>query len=402
MKNVIWLSNIGAIGGVESVIYNVIRKYKDRDITIWYKQGDIQQLKRMSNYANLLKFSENQHIECDRLIINYDYPSIKGHFKANKVIYLVHANYEYLINNKIDNIKPINDDGIDYYAVSQYAANSYYKISGVMPKICYNPVLIDDDRKALLIVSATRLYKDKGKLVERMETLANRLDERNVPFVWLVFTSTSVKVNNKSVINVPSRLDILPFLRKADFVAQLSDTEAFCMTALESATMGTPLLITEIPSFKEMKLNSENAIYFNFDMSNIDDCIDQMIHKKYDFTYKPNDDLWGDLLVEGQRKEELKPLMLIKVKATKLSQDRGIHISELGRIAKPNEIFEVEEERLNKLLNNQYGAFVEVIPQVHIDEDCKKEVDAIPDDVVLPIEDLPKETKPKKATKKTK
>lgn len=362
MKNVIWFANINKIGGVESVIWNVIRKYKDREIVIWYDTADMYQIKRFSQYVSLIKFNPNQIIECDNLIVNYNYDRIEGHYKAKRVIYMVHANYKYLLDNNVSGANVVKDPKFEYYAVSKWAADNYYLVSGIQPEVCYNPITIDDNRDAILIVSATRISVDKGKMVDRMEKLANRLDERGMPFIWLVFTNSKNKLNNPNIVNVPSRLDILPFLKKADFVAQLSDSEAFCMTALESVTIGTPLLLTEIESFKEMQLNDTNAIYFKMDMSNIDEAIDKMSNK-FKFKYTPNEDIWGDLLAKGKSKEKIETTKIVKVKATKYSNDKGIEIAELGRIAKPNEEFEIIEERLDVLMgNNPYKAkFIELI-----------------------------------------
>lgn len=406
MKNVIWFANINKIGGVESVIWNVIRKY-DRDITIWYDYADPFQLARYSKYVDLIKFNNNQLIECDNLIINYGYDKIEGHFKAKRVIYLVHANYKYLVDNKVNGTNVVTDPRFEYYAVSKFAADMYYEVSGIRPKVCYNPITIDDNRDALLIVSATRLHTDKGKLIERMETLANALDDHNVPFIWLVFTNnTKEKVNNKSVISVPSRLDILPFLKRADFVAQLSDSEAFCMTALETATLGTPLLLTKIPSFIEMGLNDENAIYFDFDMSNVNECVEKMISKKFNFTYTPKKDIWDELLEKGKKERKQKPIMPIYVKATSASKDHSLSITELDRIAEPGDKFFVSEDRYKVLTgDNAYGlCFVEKIP---VDENPnivvkKLNIETKEEPKVEEVKGATLEDKPKKKTTKKK
>lgn len=351
VKNVIWFANINTIGGVESVMWNVVRKYKDKDITIWYRTADKTQLQRLRKYVRLIKFNPDTVIECDTLFINFGYDVIKNHYKAKRVIYMVHANYKYL-QDKFGS-KPCTEPDFEYYAVSQWAADNYYAVSGIMPKLCYNPIIIDDDRKALLIVSATRIpkSKDKGALCERMKMLADRLDVRNIPFLWLVFTNSDETVDNKNIINVPSRLDIIPFLRKADFVAQLSDTEAFCMTALETATIGTPLLVTKIPSFMEMGLDDTNAIYFDFDMSNMDECIDKMITKKFNFKYTPNDDIWGELLAKGKKEYSIN---LVTVKALKRFRD-----VEEDVVRNVDEMWEVFIERADDLVEKNLVEIVE-------------------------------------------
>lgn len=297
MKNVIWFQNINNIGGVESVIWNVIRIYKDYDITVLYQNADPFQIKRFSKYVRLLKFTPSLNFECDNLFINYGYDAIKGHFKAKEAYYIIHADYVY------QNLECVTDPNFKYLAVSKWAADQYYKKCGIRAKLFPNPILIDEFKKPLLIVSATRISPDKGRMVWRMKTLADELDKRNIPYQWLVYTNSQETVGNPHVVNIPSRLDIVPIMARADFVAQLSDSEACCMTALESLSVGTPLLITKVPSFYEQGANENNSIFFDFDMSNINECIDKMSNEfKFEFTAKK--DKWGEVLAKGKKRSK--------------------------------------------------------------------------------------------------
>lgn len=357
MKNVIWLQNINTIGGVGSVMWNVIKKYhKEYDISIWYNSADPEQIKRMSQYVKMIKFNSNQKIICDKLFINYGYDMIKNHYIAKEKYYLIHADYEY------QNLNCVTEPDFKYLAVSKFAADAYYRKSGIMPELFPNPILIEPYTNALLIVSATRISPDKGKMVWRMETLAKRLDERNIPFLWLVFTNSKDNIKNKSVINVPSRLDIIPFLAKADFVAQLSDSEACCMTALETASVGTPMLLTKIPSFYEQGITKDKAIYFDFDMSNIDECIDEMLNKKFNFKFKAKKDKWGEIMEKGFDSQEVKVKVLVNyldlVLNTTVQKDQEL-IMDLDRAKylKDKNLVEIIEEEKNHQIKLDSPAF---------------------------------------------
>ena len=306
MKNVVWFQNINSIGGVESVIWNVIRKYKDYDITILYNTGDAEQIKRFSEYVPMIRFNKDMFIECDRLFINYGYEMIRDHYKARKVYYVIHADYMY------QGLNCVTDPSFEYLGVSEWACQRYYEKCGIMPKLFPNPIIIDEYQKPLLLVSATRIAPDKGDLVERMEKLANRLEQRNIPFLWLVFTSSSYRLKNQNCYNVGTRLDLIPFLDMADYVVQLSDSEACCMTALEAETVGTPMCVTKIPSFYDQGLNEDNAVFFDFDMSNLDECIDKMLDHKWKFKFKAKDDKWGEVLMKGKRKERKVKVKIIQ------------------------------------------------------------------------------------------
>ena len=329
MKNVIWFQNINRIGGVESVIWNVIRKYQDYDITVLYYNGDPDQIRRFSKYVKMIKFSSSMMIECDHLFINYGYEMIRDHYKAKKVYYVVHADYLY------QKLNCVTDPDFEYLGVSEWACERYYEKCGIKPKLFPNPIIIDEYKKPLLLVSATRIAPDKGDMVKRMETLANRLDERNIPFLWLIFTNSADHVRNKSCYNVGTRLDLIPFLDKADYVVQLSDSEACCMTALEAETVGTPMCVTKIPSFYDQGLNEDNAVFFDFDMSNLDECIDKMINKKWNIKFKAKEDKWKEVLMKGKTKAR-------KIKV-KVAQD--YFDIELNDTLKEGTVLEMEEKR---------------------------------------------------------
>lgn len=361
-KNLFYQDRINPIGGVETVLYNIVRKYADRDITILYKEGYGEQLYRLSKYARLVQFT-GQDIECERLFVNYGWHNIEGHVNAKEKFYVVHANYKY-INEQMPEFPVKVPDGFNVLAVSEWAGVN----SGAHKwRVSYNPVMIDDDREALFIVSATRLGKDKGNLIKRMETLADALAKRNVPFVWFVFTDSRKTFNNTNIVTVPARLDIFPYMRKADFVAQLSDTEACCMTVAEALAMGTPLLVTKIPSFYEQGCDETNSVFFDFDMSNVEEGIDRMVKHKFDFSFTPKEDIWGELLLEGARKEELIPMKKYEVKATdKWQTGGGIVCKDLGRVPYTGEVFSITEDRIKPLLgDNAYGfKFIEVIGEI--------------------------------------
>ena len=347
-ENVIWTPNINPIGGVEQVIFNIAKKY-NKPITIMYKYASSNQLYRLSRYCNLVEF-KGQPFECDRLFVNYGWDDIKDYCNAKEKFYVVHANYAYL--NKMDGgAFTTIPEGFKVLAVSDFAG----KNCGKDYTLCPNPVLVED-KDSILIVSATRLANDKGNIKKRMSVLANRLSQRGIPFIWLVFTDSKYEFDNPNIVTIKPTLNIHPFLKKADFVAQLSDSEAYCMTVVEALSLGTPTLVTKIPSFYEQGLNEENSIFFEFDMSNVDECIDKMFNK-FDFSFKPKDDIWGELLLDGRK--EVTNMKFVIVKATeKFLEGGGIVSKDIGRVPFVGEEFKVTEDRANLLKDM---GFVEIV-----------------------------------------
>lgn len=214
MKNIIYVKNITEIGGTESFIYYLVKKYKDYDITVFYKNAAPNQIERISKYA-LMKKYVGQKIKCEKAFFNYTVDIIDN-VEAKEYIQIIHTDYkeQHLIfspHPKIDR----------YMAVTKIACESFKKYAGVDCEVCYNPIVIDKPKKVLNLVSATRLTKEKG--VGRMLELANRLETAGIPFIWLVFTNDLTKIRHPNIISVPSKMDIFKYIANADYLVQLSD-----------------------------------------------------------------------------------------------------------------------------------------------------------------------------------
>ena len=152
--------------------------------------------------------------------------------------------------------------------VSQAAADSFAD-----QKLDYEviPNLTDPDkpRKSLLLVSACRLTWEKGE--ERVYQLAQAFRNKNIPFVWLVFSNQPLKRVIPGVVHCPSTLDVRSYFQKADYVVQLSDIESFCYTLAEALELGTPVLTTPLEVLPEIGFkDGKNGYVIPFDMKDID------------------------------------------------------------------------------------------------------------------------------------
>ena len=307
--NVFYIPHFNIIGGIETYAYELAKKYKDKDIVFVYsnKSSDINQLNRIRKYARVIyqPFNATEKIKCNRLFIMYR--SKIDLFEADEVIQIIHADYE------AQNLKPNLDERIkEHYAVSKAVADSYKRISGVDVKVAYNPLTIDKPHKVLRLISATRLTKEKGK--DRMIKLADALDKAGIPYEWRIFTNDSLPIPNENVIYMKPRLDIRDYIADADYLVQLSDTEAFSYSILESLCLGTPVIITNIPSSIEMGVkNGINGYILDFSMKDIP--ITQIYTKIPKFTFKMPKDIYDELLIDKPSKYN--PNELIKVNALK-------------------------------------------------------------------------------------
>ena len=288
-KNVFWHKKILGIGGIETFLYAIATKYKDRDITIYYQSGDVRQIERLSKLVRLVRW-HGEDIQCERLFLNFN-ADIIDHVTADEYIQILHAdwsavNLPYKISPKVTKV----------IAVSKATADPFRKATGrEVADIVYLPQLKQTPRKVLHLISATRLSREKGW--NRMVKLADALDKADIPYQWTVFTESNV--SDKRFCFLKSRLNVADYIADADYLVQLSDTEGFCYTVNESLMLGTPVIVTPCPAFDEIGvINGENGFVLPFDMGTIPT---MEIYKGLPpFEFKPKADKWGKYLLKGK------------------------------------------------------------------------------------------------------
>ena len=100
--------------------------------------------------------------------------------------------------------------------------------------------------------------------------LLNKLKEKNKPFLLLIFTDLPFEYDDSRVVFIKPELNPFGWMSICDYICQLSDTEAGCLTAQEALKLGIPLIITKLPILEEFGINESNAKILEFDMSNLD------------------------------------------------------------------------------------------------------------------------------------
>ena len=291
--NVFYISNFNVIGGVETFIYELTKKYKDIDILVIYRTGHINQIARIAENVRIRQFKDGMKIKCKKAFFNYE-TDIIDNIEADEYTQIIHAMF------KTNRIKPrINKKINKYIAVSHKAADEWYELTGIIAEVVRNPleVNISEFKRVLYLVSATRLTPEKGK--HRMEKLGKLLNDKGVNYLWLIFTNDEDVIDNPNMVYVKPRLNVREYLYSLKgqcYGVQLSDCEGDCYFTRECEAMGIPLLVTPIDSFKEQKLiDGVNCYYLPFDMKNID--IDKIVNNIS--TYEPygHKDAWNKVLV---------------------------------------------------------------------------------------------------------
>ena len=359
-SNIIYLNYISEIGGVETFVYEMVKKYKNLDIAVVYKQGNNKQLERLKKYCRCYKHT-NEEIECDVAIINYDISIIDFINENAKIYQVVHGDYE----NKAYTMTPPTHERIyKYITITNYLFDSFKKITKKENVIMsYNPLTLEDNKK-LVLFSATRLSPIKGK--SRMIRLANELDRQGIDYIWYIFTNDEKAIPNENVIYMKPRLDVSYWLKQADYLVQLSDTEACSYSINEALYRNIPVIVTPLPYLKEIGVeNGKNAYILEFDCSNIEDVV-KNIQNIPKFEFKKLEDKYKDLLKESKSHYEEDKKMKVKVKCVLKG---GYDDIKLKRHINENEEYIVDFERANYLKDNNA---VEILEEIKEEKDKYK------------------------------
>lgn len=341
MGDIFYFNKINEIGGVENFFYQIAKNYKDRNITIIYKTGDIKQVERYKKYVRVIKY-RYEKIKCRKAYFNYN-PDIIENVEADEYIGLIHADYKNIPQ------KPSTHPKITrYIAVSETARKNFIEITGINCDLIYNPCEIEKPKRVLNLISATRLTNEKGK--DRMIKLGEALNRAGIPYVWLVFTNDRNVIENQNIVYMKPRFDIINYIANADYLVQLSSAESYCYSIVEALSVKTPVIVTDLPVLKEIGANNNNSIILDFNMTNID--IDKIYNKKFNFEYEAPKSEWDKELTTEKSiyQEEIKATYIVE--ATENWDKKKIMSIELGIVPKKGDKWQVNRQRLEALLDN--------------------------------------------------
>lgn len=312
-SNIIFMPNISALGGIETYVYELVKKYKDLDIAIVSKKCEKNQETRIRKYCKLY-IHTNERINCDVIIINYDQSILNYVNDDAKVYQTIHADYtneDIYYGRYPQPNKRINA----FLGITQYLCdNLKEKLKPNEIQLCYNPLTIDE-RKPIIIVSATRLHQNKG--VDLMQKLINEMDRQNIYYLWFVLTGDKGALKGSNIIEIPPRLDIDKFLSFATYVCLCSKSEACSYTLNEALFRNIPILTTDLPYLKEIGYkDGRNGYTINRDGSNIKDIV-KKIYNIPSFNFIPFKDNYDNIFTKKKSKYEEELNMKVRVKCIK-------------------------------------------------------------------------------------
>lgn len=322
---------------MESFLYYLAKKY---DFSFYYKEGDPEQIKRLAKLIKVRKYKEP--IKCDSFFCNY---GLDIEVEAKNKYHIAHCDYKEVW------FSPILYDDFKYIGVSKLVCDSFKELTSKDIELIYNPLYIEKKPnkrrrdKKLQLISATRLTREKG--LKRMQKLAYMLDKAGIDYEWKIFTNRRREAISGKAKYLPTKLDILEEIAKSDFLIQLSDCEAYCYSVVEALEIGTPVIVTDLPVYKELGLNEDNSIICNLNMTNFD--INQL-KKTFNFKYEAPKDNWGKYL---STKKDYNPDEKVKVKILK----SYIDIEEQKKFKK----YEYEEMKQSRASYLESKGLVEIL-----------------------------------------
>lgn len=256
-KIVLFINFLNVIGGIESFVYHFGAMFED--VTLLVGKVNDRQRKRLEEHVNVVDYDPRATYYCETLIILRILDSMPTNVFADRTVRTCHG----CRTNPAWNIPQDSDYIVNVSEVSKESFGEQAK-EGI---VIHNPIE-KSEKKALILVSATRIPAvDKGKNEVRMRMLAEMLNDAEIPFIWFNFSDGVIPNAPEGMVNMGIRDDIQPYIKRADYLVQLSDSEAWSYSMLEALINKTPVICCPFGSAEEMGIkDGVNGYVVPFDM----------------------------------------------------------------------------------------------------------------------------------------
>lgn len=257
---VLFINQLNIIGGIETFILHfskIMSQYYD--IALVVGNAPELYLAKVRQYIKVIKYNTSTRVVCDTLIMLRILDSKPSNIIYKRSIQMCHAcktNPEWSIPQDSDYIVNVSETSRKSFGTEAKNGMVIHNLIDVKPK------------QTLFLMSATRMpAPDKGNYEQRMRRLCAMLHEANIPFIWLNFSEGQMREAPIGFYNLGMTDNVQDFMQKADYVVQLSDSEAFSYTLLEALMINKPVIVTPFESTKDMGIvDGENGYIVPFDM----------------------------------------------------------------------------------------------------------------------------------------
>lgn len=334
------------IGGIETFIYNFCRCMKKHyDIMVLYDVMHPEQIARLEPHVMVMKNDPSIAISCDTLVMNRVLDKIPENVTYKKSIQILNG-------AKIKGYSMPTDRDMTV-CVSEYVRNCW-KEDAPDSLVIRNLVKVEEPKdEPLLLVSATRIdTSDKGE--NRMITLAKLLKKQGISYVWLCFTNRELPTDAPAeMIRMEPTLDIIKYIKKADYLVQLSSSEGFCYSIVEALSVGTPVIVTPLDVLHEIGVvDGENARVLPYELN--ERTVLKHLCDVPVFTYKYNNNpliqKWKAILGKTKPTNTYKPPERMVIRILKDYQSM-----QLNRLVKIGEVLTVTKQRAEVLISAGYA-----------------------------------------------
>ena len=305
-KIIIYQNFLYYIGGIETFLNNLVKNYRDRNITIVINNlFENEEAIALSQYCDvIIDEDSSNYYKCDVLILdNYNGDDIINRVSTKKIYQMIHAdwselkkmgiwsNYNWIKNNSIDEI----------ISVSDTAKNGLKTSMGYDSKVIYNILDCDIEKEndMKVFITLSRATQEKG--IERILKMAEAFRDAGKHFVWFLGCPLEQARPDiaKRIKDIPEFIIIKPsadnqsLISHCDYLVQLSDAESFCYSAYEALQRNVPVILTDFNEAKNIVDDGENGYILKKDLSNLDvDKIFSKVPKNLYYIDRCNKDSW--------------------------------------------------------------------------------------------------------------
>ena len=254
-KVLIYQKLLYCVGGIETWDYNLAKTFEDRDITFVFSNVDKTQFVELSRYANVLVDDSNREYECEVFInANYDGSDVLlPRVKAKKVYQTIHSDFKALkeVNGWSNFTLNINERTDKIFSASETAQKGLKEGFGYDSVVLRNILAKPDTERPMVFISLTRASEEKG--IGRCIEMARRFKKEGKNFIWTLCATLNAgdydenKQRIEAIRQIPEFLIVEPqlysrkLLHFADYLVQMSDTEAYCYSIREAMQLGVPV-----------------------------------------------------------------------------------------------------------------------------------------------------------------
>ena len=244
---------------------------------------------KVKQYCRTYQLHPEDKIKCKVMVINFD-SSVCDQVIEGKIYMTLHADYSSEIyNGGHPDFKPRIDE---YISITGHIQKWLKDTCNINSRLIYNPLTIEDS-KPIILISATRMSKAKGR--DRTIALGEALNRAGIKYKWFIFTPNKDKLDNPNIIYLDPTMEMEQFYSIADYVVQLSDSEGLSYTINEALYRNIPVIVTPLPYLDEIGYkDGETGYTVEFDCSNVDE-VAKKIKKIPKFKFTPLEDSYDDI-----------------------------------------------------------------------------------------------------------